>query len=134
MRERNDRVTPSRRQRAAALASAVALAAANAGAAAGQPLCRPVLKFEDVRFSAMDRLTLVRTWTARLAVDASRCATTSGSFEIGFAQLKETAPDIGFHASFTWKPGAVEVALEFAPDEAVAAYWLYGVAPCPCRD
>ena len=115
-----------------AFASVLGLGAA--GAAFGQPMCRPALVFRDVHFSAMDRETLTRTWTARLAVDASRCATTSGRFEIGFAQQKETAPDIGFHEPFTWKPDSVEVSLEFAPDEAVAAYWLHGVAPCPCRD
>src|SRR5690349_8181975 len=58
------------------------------GAALGQPICRPVLAFRDVHFSAMDQETLTRTWTARLAVDASRCATASGRFEIGFAQLR----------------------------------------------
>ena len=130
MSPRNHRVT----RRAAALASAVALAAANAGTAVGQSFCRPVLKFEEVRFSAMDRETLERIWTAHLSVDASRCATTSGRFEIGFAQQKETAPDTGFHAPFSWKPGSVEVSLVFAPDEAVAGYWLYSVAPCPCRE
>ena len=48
-------------------------------AAAGQP-CRPALSFQEVRFSEM--LNLQRTWTATLAVDASRCATTSGRFEL----------------------------------------------------
>lgn len=132
MSKRNDRTSVSRLRRAAALATVIWLGVS--AVAFGQPVCRPTLQFQDASFSEMDRLTLVRTWTARLKVDASRCATRAGHFEIGFAQLKETAPDIAFHQPFTWKPGSIEVSLEFAADEAVASYWLYTVAPCPCRD
>ena len=33
-----------------------------------------------------------------------------------------------------WRPGSVEVSLDFWADEAVETYWLYNVAACPCRD
>ena len=71
--------------------------------AAGQPLCKPVLGFRDVRFSAMQPPTLERKWTAVLSVDASRCATTSGRFGILFTRLKENGMDIDFQEQFTWK-------------------------------
>jgi hypothetical protein len=100
----------------------------------GAPACRPILQFESAQLSPMRLPTLERIWTARLAVDASRCATKTGRFEIGFLQLKETAPDIGFHAAFAWTAPATEISFVFAPDEAVADYWLYIVEACPCRD
>ena len=98
------------------------------------PTCRPVLALKDVRFSPMRPPTLERKWTAVLSVDASRCATTSGRFAILFSRLKETAPEIDFREQFMWKPGAVEVSIDFWADEAVETYWLDDVAPCPCRD
>lgn len=54
--------------------------------AAGQPTCRPALAFKEVRFSPMQPPTMERKWTAVLSVDASRCATTSGSFGIVFSR------------------------------------------------
>ena len=78
--------------------------------------------------------TMERTWSATLAVDASRCATTSGSFEILFTRLKENAPEIEFSEQFTWKPGSFEVSVNFWADEAVEGYWLHSIAACPCRD
>ena len=33
-----------------------------------------------------------------------------------------------------WKPGTVEVSVNFWADEAVEGYWLHSVAACPCRD
>ena len=98
------------------------------------PLCKPVLAFKDVRFSEIHRETLERTWSATLSVDASRCATTSGRFEILFSRLKENAPEDEFVEPFTWKPGSLEISVSFWADEAVEAYWLRNVAACPCRD
>jgi hypothetical protein len=102
--------------------------------ATGQPLCKPVLGFRDVRFSAMQPPTLERKWTAVLSVDASRCATTSGRFGILFTRLKENGMDIDFREQFTWKAPLVEVSVDFWADEAVGGYWVDNIAPCPCRD
>ena len=102
--------------------------------AVGQPICRPVLAFKEVRFSEMKPPTLERKWTAVLSVDASRCATTSGRFEIGFSRLKEIGTEIEFREQFMWQSDEVEVSVDFWADEAVKGYWLTNVAACPCRD
>jgi hypothetical protein len=102
--------------------------------AAGPQTCRPALAFKEVRFSEMQPPTMERKWTALLSVDASRCATTSGRFGIGFSRLKETGPEIDFQEQFMWKPVSVKVSVDFAADEAVEGYWLNDVASCPCRD
>jgi hypothetical protein len=103
-------------------------------APAGEPICKPTLGFREVRFSPMQPPTLERKWTAVLSVDASRCATASGRFGIIFSRMKENAPEAEFVEHFTWKPGAMEVSVNFWADEAVEGYWLNGVAACPCRD
>jgi hypothetical protein len=101
-----------------------------AGQALGQSACKPVLTVKEVRFSEVRRLQ--RTWTARLDVDASRCATRSGRFDIDFIRLKETAPDLPFTEHFTWRPGEIEVSVNFWADEAVLEYSIGDIAPCPC--
>jgi hypothetical protein len=73
-------------------------------------------------------------WTAALSVDASRCTTTSGHFQISFDRLKETAPDLLFTEQFVWSPGDVEVSLNFWADEAVLDYSIAYVEPCTCRN
>ena len=98
------------------------------------PLCKPVIGFKEVRFSPTQPETMERTWSATLSVDASRCATTSGRFEILFSRLKENAPEADFTERFTWKAESVEVSVSFWADEAVEDYWLHNVAACPCRD
>jgi hypothetical protein len=100
--------------------------------AAGQPLCRPAVSFAEVGFSEIRNQH--RTWTAALSVDASRCTTTSGRFEIGFDRLKEDAPDMKFVERFTWTPGRVEVSVAFWADEAVLDYSINYVEPCTCRN
>ena len=102
--------------------------------AASERTCRPALAFKEVRFSEMQPPTMERKWTAVLSVDASRCATTSGRFGIGFSRLKETGPEIDFEEQFMWKPASVEVSIDLSADEAVEGYWLDHVVPCPCRD
>ena len=102
--------------------------------AAAAPTCKPVLAFKQVRFSPTQPETMERTWSATLSVDASRCATTSGRFEILFSRLKENAPEADFAERFTWKPESVEVSVNFWADEAVEDYWLHNIAACPCRD
>src|SRR3954469_5914386 len=113
---------------------AIALLGAGLTPAFGAPLCKPVLALKEVRFSPTQPETMERIWSATLAVDASRCATTSGRFEILFSRLKENAPDVDFTERFVWKPDTVEVSVNFWADEAVEAYWLQNVAVCTCRE
>jgi hypothetical protein len=98
------------------------------------PICKPVIGFKEVRFSEVQRETMERTWSATLSVDASRCATASGRFQILFSRSKENAPEDEFVEPFTWKPGPMEVSVSFWADEAVEGYWLQSVAACPCRN
>ena len=101
--------------------------------AAGQPVCRPALGFNEVRFSPMQPPTMARTWTAVVSVDASRCAANSGGhFDIVFSRLKENGVEVEFREQFVWLPPAVKVAVEFWADEAVEYYWLGNVTPCSC--
>jgi hypothetical protein len=102
--------------------------------AISQQRCWPALAFKEIRFSEMKPPTLERKWTAVLSVDASRCATTSGHFEIVFSRLKENGIEIEFREQFMWRPDSVEVSVGFWADEAVERYWLNNVAACPCRD
>jgi len=102
--------------------------------ALGEQTCRPALAFKEVRFSEMMPPTLERKWTAVLSVDASRCATASGRFEIAFSRSKEMGIEIEFREQFMWRPDSVDVAVDFSADEAVEGYWLNNVAACPCRD
>jgi hypothetical protein len=57
-----------------------------------------------------------------------------GFFDIVFTRLSENAPDLEFRQRFTWSPFAVNVAMDFAADEAVDRYWIENVTPCVCRD
>jgi len=102
--------------------------------ALGAPVCKPVIGFKDVRFSPTDRETMERTWSATLWVDASRCAATSGHFQVLFLRSKENAPEDEFVEPFTWNPGSMDVSVNFWADEAVEGYWLHSIAACPCRD
>ena len=61
--------------------------------AAAAPICKPVIGFKQVRFSEVQRETMERIWSATLSVEASRCATTSGHFQILFSRSKENAPE-----------------------------------------
>jgi hypothetical protein len=116
------------RPRAALLAGIVAGFAAPSLAA---PLCTPDLAITSTHLSEMRAMQ--RTWTARIAVDASQCATTSGRFFIRFVRLKEIGPDLPFSEAFTWRPGVTEVTTDFAADEAVLDVSLGYVRPCACR-
>jgi hypothetical protein len=98
--------------------------------ATGQPVCKPALTFKDVRFSEAQNQQ--RKWTATLAVDASRCAETTGQFEIRFVRLKEFGPDLTFTEKFRWTPGSVDASLNFWWDEAVQDYSIGEVEPCGC--
>ena len=101
----------------------------------GQPVCKPILAFKEVRFSEMQPSTLERTWTAVVSVDASGCAASStGHFEIVFSRLKEIGPEIEFREQFKWLPPSVKVAVDFWADEAVERYWIDNVSACSCAD
>jgi hypothetical protein len=94
--------------------------------------CKPVLTYREVRFS--EAQNQLRKWTEVLAVDASRCAATSGAFEIKFVRIKEMGPDLLFGERFKWSPGQILVSLDFWSDEAVLDYWIGEVPPCGCRE
>ena len=108
------------------------IVALGATPAASQQDCKPRLSFEQVRFSEIENQQ--RKWTAVIAVDASRCAATSGRFDITFVRMKETGPDVSFTERFTWAPGKAEVAVDFWADEAVAEYTISHIASCACRN
>lgn len=99
--------------------------------AAAQPVCKPVLTVKEASFS--EAINLRRYWTAMVHVDASRCATVSGLFALGFVRLAENGPDLEFAESFFWQPDQTRVRVEFWVDEAVHKYWINDVATCPCR-
>jgi hypothetical protein len=98
-----------------------------------QQACKPVLEIKETRMSAMKPPTLERRWVAELSVDASRCAAQAGRFTIGLTRLTEGGPALQFTETFDWRPGTLEVSINFWPDEAVQDYWIANVAPCPCR-
>jgi hypothetical protein len=101
--------------------------------AVGQQSCRPALVVKEVQFTEMQPPTRKRTWTAVVSVDASRCASnSSGSFEIVFTRLKENGPELDFRERFAWQSPAVNVAVDFAADEAVQRYRVDNVSPCAC--
>ena len=97
-----------------------------------QPICKPTLAFTEAHYAPMKLPKLERTWTVAFTVDASRCATDSGSFSIEFTLWKENAPDTEFVETFQWKPDLNVISKEFWVDEAVGAYSVSEIAPCPC--
>ena len=125
------RLPASQLFRCAVLASA--LGVMDTAWAADRPVCKPALAFKDVNFSGVNPETLMRTWSATVSVDASRCASSSGRFEILFTRQKENAIEVDFIEPFEWRPGAVEIAVEFWADEAVEDYRATRIAECPCR-
>jgi hypothetical protein len=97
----------------------------------GQPMCRPALAVTDVRFSQM--VGLKRYWWASIKVDDSRCAESSGSFEMNFVRTKENGEDLAFSERVGWQRGPTDVVVEFWADEAVLDYKIGTVSPCTCR-
>jgi hypothetical protein len=90
------------------------------------------LAIKDVRFSPMTPPTMERKWSATVAVDASRCATTAGYFEIGFLREKENSMDLEFRKQFIWSAPAVLVGIDLWADEAVERTWIDSIQACPC--
>ena len=103
--------------------------------AIAQDLCHPALTLSEAQFSPIKAPKLQRNWTAVVSVDASKCAVNSGGhFDIVFTRLSENAPDLEFRQRFAWTPFSQNIALDFAPDEALAEYRVENVTPCVCRD
>ncbi len=98
-----------------------------------QTACKPTLAFKNAHYAPMKLPRLERTWTVAFTVDASRCATDSGSFSIVFTVWKENAPDTEYAEAFQWRPDLNVISKEFWADEAVGAYRVREIAPCPCR-
>jgi uncharacterized protein YjiS (DUF1127 family) len=107
------------------------LVASGATRAVSQEICKPRLSAKAAGHS--DVVNFQRKWTAGFAVDASRCSTTTGSFDIEFVRLKEVGPDLAFTERFAWTADKVDVSLDLTWDEWVDAYRVRDVAPCPCR-
>jgi hypothetical protein len=98
-----------------------------------QTACKPAIAFTEAHYAPMKLPRLERTWTVAFTVDASRCATDSGSLSIQFTLWKENAPDTEFVETFQWKPELNLISKEFWVDEAVGAYRVSEIEPCPCR-
>lgn len=112
---------------------ASALGPASIGLVSEDPLCHPKLAVADVQFSEMIPPTLERQWTAVVSVDASGCRTDSnGYFDIVFTRLSEIAPDLEFSERFAWRPPSVEVAVNFAANEAVQHFRVEDITSCVC--
>jgi hypothetical protein len=110
--------------------------ASGSSSPAGQ-LCRPHLAVKDAQLS--EPRNLERTWTAVVTVDASRCAASSGRFDVNFVREKENAPELDFTEQFTWHrgelaTGQIEVSIDIWIDEVVHWYSIGYVAPCGCRN
>jgi len=99
-----------------------------------QSICRPTLAFTDAHYAPMKLPRLERTWTVAFTVDASRCATDTGSLSILCTVWKEDAPDIEYVETFQWVPDLNVISKEFWADEAVGAYKVKDIAPCPCSE
>jgi hypothetical protein len=112
------------------LASSIGLV--GAAQAGSQPVCKPVLAVKDVQFSTMQAPTMERKWTAVVTVDASRCATTAGYFEVGFLREKENGVELEFREQFIWSVPSVKIGLDFWADEAAESHWIDSVQACPC--
>jgi hypothetical protein len=69
--------------------------------------CKPMITFKEVRFSEAQNQR--REWSATVSVNASRCAGTSGQFQIKFVRLKEMGADLLFTEPFNWTPGLIDV-------------------------
>jgi hypothetical protein len=100
--------------------------------ALAQGTCRPSMAFTEPHYTRMKLPKLERTWTLAFTVDASPCATQSGTFSIMFTVWKESAPDIEFAETFEWKPDLNVISKDFWADEVVGAYRVREIAPCAC--
>jgi hypothetical protein len=100
----------------------------------GQTACKPIIAFTEPQYTPMKLPKLERTWTVAFTADASRCASSSGSFSIRFTVWKENAPDTEYVEAFQWVSDLNVISKEFWADDAVGAYKVTDVAPCPCSE
>ena len=100
--------------------------------AAATAVCRPSLTTKNVQFSPMTPPSMERKWSAVVVVDASRCATTAGYFEIGFLREKENGMELEFRKQFIWSSPSVLVGLDLWADEAIERMWIDSIQACPC--
>jgi hypothetical protein len=114
--------------------AALALVPIGGAPTPAQPVCRPTMVFTAPHYSPMTLPKLERTWTLAFSVDASRCATNTGTFSILFTVFKENAPDTEFVDTFRWAPDLNVITKVFWADEAVGAYKVQEIAACPCSD
>jgi hypothetical protein len=113
--------------------AASALGVASVAPVNGNPLCHPKLTVTDVQFSEMIPPTLERKWRAIVSIDATGCQTdSSGYFDIIFTRLSETAPDLEFSERFAWRPPSIDVAVNFAANEAVQHFRVGNITSCIC--
>jgi hypothetical protein len=115
--------------RSSLLITIAALAACPSAVAA--PQCKPALSLNE--YEVAPKPMSVRTWTARIDVDASRCASASGQFDMDFVRGRKDLPDEQFTRHYTWTAGRVEVAMDIQKDELLAEFSIGDVAACPCR-
>lgn len=113
--------------------AAITLALAGASRTLADHTCKPTMAFTGAHYSSMQLPKRERTWTVAFTVDASRCATETGSFSILFTVWKENAPDVEFVETFMWKPDLNVISKDFWVDEAVGAYRVSEIPSCPCR-
>ena len=115
------------------LLAGVGLIVPRATQAFAEDTCRPALALGDVHLTEMQPPTRTRTWSAVVAVDASRCPPkATGTFDIVFVRASETAPDLEFRERFVWRAPSVHVQVELAADEAVQSYRIDNVTSCAC--
>jgi hypothetical protein len=61
-------------------------------------------------------------------------AATSGSFSMLFTLWKENAPVTEYVETFQWTIDLNVISKEFWADEAIGAYTINDIAPCPCSN
>jgi hypothetical protein len=115
----------------ASLLIAAVMALPGWASAFAAPECKPALSLTQYQFAP--KHMSVRTWTARIAVDATRCASAAGPFNMDFVLGSEEMPDQPLTRQFTWTPGQVEVSMNLQSDELLVDFSIGHVAACPCR-
>jgi uncharacterized membrane protein YfcA len=96
------------------------------------PVCHPVLSITQTALSEVQRPGMERRWTAAVAVNASKCATKSGYFFLGFLREKENAFPLEFREQFAWMEPLSLVGVDVWADESLERVWIDSIQPCPC--
>ena len=120
------------RQSVSALFLILAIALTGTQPATAKQVCKPRLSVKQLHFSEVRPQTQERSWTAVVSVDASRCESTAGYFDLGVVRQKENGVELEFREQFIWSAPSTLVGIEFWSDEAVEDYWIDSVQACPC--